>query len=519
MNVKNFPLRTFVLHSSQIKTPQETSLYNELSKLVTITADYSQYSSQILPSSFEPQWNQWKHLLTPAQNQGSCGSCWSFATISALADRLNIQLRKKFVESTLSPLLPTLCNDITAIALNNNQELLKTIRNPYAFSTQVLQENACHGNTLVSACYYLQFFGTTHEACIPYSLNNYFDFVNRRINMGWRENNTLFLDATQQKTFLDFSNYNEAGIAANCQFYNQKNVLPFPYCFDATVFATTGHRYGSAQQKIQAIFVYTVKTEEYIRHDIFKFGPVVSAFLVYDDFYMFDPQKDAVYIHDAEKHTTILGGHAVEIVGWGEHDGTPFWWIKNSWGRNYGKDGYFRFLRGKNQCGIEDNVYAMMPDLFYRLDRMYDVERLEQQWSSLGIFHVSLTPEYKDFLRNVLATLYPKISDTALANLDDYILKRFPLLHYQVATRTGYDNIRVVTSTGYVSDVYRTLAGMNYSGPTVSKTFPSREYYAGLMTPSRAYASYHRAHIVAPILLCVLMLCIIVVECLFFSIT
>jgi len=48
--------------------------------------------------------------------------------------------------------------------------------------------------------------------------------------------------------------------------------------------------------------------------------------------------------------------HAINIVGYGVDNGTPFWRVRNSWGTSWGEAGYFRIIRGKGACGLNAGV-------------------------------------------------------------------------------------------------------------------------------------------------------------------
>jgi len=89
--------------------------------------------------------------------------------------------------------------------------------------------------------------------------------------------------------------------------------------------------------------------------EIYTNGPVETAFTVYEDFLTY---KSGVYRHRTGGE---LGGHAVKIVGWGVENGLKYWKIANSWNPKWGDQGYFKILKGTDECGIEDQICAGIP--------------------------------------------------------------------------------------------------------------------------------------------------------------
>ena len=39
-----------------------------------------------------------------------------------------------------------------------------------------------------------------------------------------------------------------------------------------------------------------------------------------------------------------------------------YWLLVNSWGKNWGENGFFKILRGQNECDIESFVIAGVPN-------------------------------------------------------------------------------------------------------------------------------------------------------------
>ncbi|EYB95948.1 hypothetical protein Y032_0154g2959 [Ancylostoma ceylanicum] len=97
---------------------------------------------------------------------------------------------------------------------------------------------------------------------------------------------------------------------------------------------------------------YFLRSVSAIQRDIMKNGPVVAAFMAYEDFLQY---KSGIYKHTAGAE---VGGHVVKIIGWGTENDVPYWIMANSWNTDWGEDGFFRMIRGVDECLIEDYVVA-----------------------------------------------------------------------------------------------------------------------------------------------------------------
>jgi cathepsin B len=257
-----------------------------------------------------------------------------------LANRFNIQSIGQ-MHIVLSPTKLILCDwqgKEVDIKFPENLSYLTAEANHQSF-----QNSACFGNSLVDACRYLYEIGTCTEDCIPY-------------------NGDLGIQSEYQKigTFTNPAQLplciSVAGVFGDM-------------CSDFYIDKSTGVEAGTPERFYKALHFYGLRgtaqdegSEFNIRDNIYKWGPVATGMKVYPNFYTFDAKND-IYVWDGEGPQ--VGGHAIELLGWGNENGIDYWIAKNSWGSGWGMNGYFRIKRGVDMCEIEDNCMGVVPDFFY----------------------------------------------------------------------------------------------------------------------------------------------------------
>ena len=322
--IKNKPLNTKVRSDSK-------NLDNQFIKLL----EYTSIRKNIkIPEIFDGR-KAWDGLLPPVNNQGTCGSCWAFASTDVLASRFNIQSLGKF-NVNLSAAKVVLCD-------LKGKEISISHPSTTDISRIESSSNGCYGNNILDACRYLYIIGTSTTKCVPY-----------------------------HQDLGKFKKYNKIARFSDIYTLPLCSNISGPYgdmCSDYYQDYHTGLQGGTPCRFYRSIHFYTLPgtlsengSEKVLRDNIYKWGPILTGIIIYSDFYTFKPKNE---IYKWDKKSPRVGGHAIVIVGWGEKNGEKYWIVKNSWGVEWGKDGYFFMVRGDNNCGIESNCMGMVPDFFY----------------------------------------------------------------------------------------------------------------------------------------------------------
>jgi cathepsin L len=110
------------------------------------------------------------------------------------------------------------------------------------------------------------------------------------------------------------------------------------------------YEYQASAATIQS-FKRLEKSEESLMNAVAHIGPIAVS--------IFTSHSFMHYGGGIFDDPTCIGrhNHAVLVVGYGSENGNDYWIVKNSWGEDWGENGYIRMARNKNnQCGIASDA-------------------------------------------------------------------------------------------------------------------------------------------------------------------
>ncbi|KAF7281026.1 cathepsin B [Rhynchophorus ferrugineus] len=253
-----------------------------------------------IPANFDAR-DQWPNCPTirEIRDQGSCGSCWAFGAAEVMSDRICIHSKGNVNFRVSSDDLVSCCYTC-GMGCNGGYP-------GSAFNYWVRKG-------LVSGGRY-----NSHQGCRPYEIPPCEHHVN--------------------------------GTRPPCDSSENNTPKCVPQC-------ESNYKISYNQDKHYGLKSYSVSSRvEQIQTEIFKNGPVEGAFMVYSDFLLY---KKGVYKHISG---SLLGGHAIKIMGWGVENNVPYWLVANSWNSDWGDNGTFKILRGEDHVGIESGIVAGLPKL------------------------------------------------------------------------------------------------------------------------------------------------------------
>lgn len=122
-----------------------------------------------------------------------------------------------------------------------------------------------------------------------------------------------------------------------------------------------GKRYRASEHRYVGNF-YGSANAALIKEELYHNGPLAVGIEPAEDFMYY---SDGIYKSSARKNATEKSAsewervdHGVLLVGWGVENGQEYWRIQNSWGPDWGEDGYFRIALGEDESAIESMAEA-----------------------------------------------------------------------------------------------------------------------------------------------------------------
>lgn len=347
--------------------------------------------------------SKWRGLLSPIYDQGTCGACYSFSVVSTLADRYAIQSMGQ-VRPVFNPLELIMC----LIDAKDSEEFHKIFSNynKLVEHEETQSTKTCEGNTLVAAAEHIYRSGAVETNCIP------MDYI----RSFWNENGSMPLCVNVEGPGMNRCLQTDPILKKTAQ-------RSWPAKLFYKVMDTTEGQVGE-------------ELNNCIMLDIMRWGPMATGFNVFQDFLEYDGKS--IYIPKPDQE--VLGGHAIKIVGWGEEkpngDVIKYWICANSWGPDWGDNGYFKIQRSNKLLAFESNHLSLRPQVIFRdepnpplhmiIPTPDDIkERLYEDIDPLTFYNKSNLPLIKN--GTLIGDLSPVIDESKLPKYKDFWAYRLDL--------------------------------------------------------------------------------------------
>lgn len=219
-----------------------------------------------------------------------------------------------------------------------------------AIAFEVLNQGSCGscyafaGTTAMSLRFFIKSGGATNVRLSPQEATNCMRPITNRDGCQGGSASTVYRAIGEANNGKGISDH-------QCTPYKGKDTRQCsPTCADkAVLYDAKGSGWSYSKQ---------FKGEANMMKELYDHGPMYQRMAVYTGF------SPGTGVYKVSSGATQRGGHAVTLIGWGTQDGEKYWVAQNSWGKNWGNQGYFKIRRGTDETFFESRgAFNVQPDV------------------------------------------------------------------------------------------------------------------------------------------------------------
>jgi len=177
------------------------------------------------------------------------------------------------------------------------------------------------------------------ETCFKKITGVFGDYAEQQmVDCGYKINGAYGCNGASPHAYLKWAGDNQIEFAAESQ-YPYLNVWPKLQCPSDLPVYNQGAR-------VSGSYYTSDGDEELVKKLVYEHGAVLVGVSAKGPLQSY---SGGIF---AGCYPNSRSDHAVSVVGYGTENGVDYWLIKNSWGADWGEEGYMRLQRGVGMCGI-----------------------------------------------------------------------------------------------------------------------------------------------------------------------